>query len=603
MNELTKTSIFFLLAAALVAGAFFSRPTARDFQAEEMLGTALFPQFTDPLGIKSLEIVRLNAAGARSDFRIAEVNGIWSIPSHDNYPADARDQMGRVAEALTDLKVLEVIQPEGSGVDAAAFQMQYGVIDPTDDSASLGDGVGIKITLGGANDTTLVNLIVGKSVDQQESQERIGSGGLRYVRIPAQAPIYVVDIDPGHFSTNFDQWIERNLLDISTFDIKEFFVDQYSFSVEYVLTNRGVQPIPRDSFIGDITLGYDASAIGADKWSLIRWMTFMGQNDEYTERELEPGRELNTDTLDTMVSALNDLRIVSVLKKPTELAAALRAETTFDNIEFDAAMQESMQETGFWLVQLPDLKGGTQTTKIQLLSNEGDLQLRLKNGIVYHFRFGDLTGTETEVPLQPHESPLSLDSSARMVPNRYLFITAEFDASVIPLPELREVPEIPTEGEAEELEPLVREKEAAELANQREQERYDAEMEQGKRRAAELSDHFADWYYVISEEVYKNIHLTDANVFRFAMPDIDDLESTWIWDNGISGLPEIMPEQELPVSVDHLRDLPAINFEFEPQDIAEEPQPESSQPESSGESGEESNEEPDTEPASTEFEA
>ena len=579
MNELTKTLIFLLLAVALVTGAFLSRPTARDFKPEEMLGTILFPLFTDPLAIKSLEIVRLNVAGERNDFHIAEVNGVWSIPSHDNYPADARDQMGRVAEALTDLKVLQVIQPEGSGIDSIAFQTLYGVIDPTDENASLGDGVGIKIILGGADDTTLVNLIVGKSVTPQQSQDMMDEdGGLRYVRVVNQAPVYVVNIEPGHFSTDFGQWIERNLLDISTFDIKEFFVDQYSFSVEYVLTNRGLQPIPRDSFIGDITLGYNASAIGADKWSLLRWMTFAGQEDEYMERELEPGRELNTDTLDAMVSALNDLRIVSVLKKPAGLAAALRTEAAFDNIGFDAAMQESMQETGFWLVQLPDLKGGTSDTKIQLLSNEGDMQLRLNNGVVYHLRFGDLAGTETEVPLQPHESPFAIDSSARMVPNRYLFITAEFDASIIPLPELREVPEIPSEGAMEELEQLMREKEAAELANQREQERYEAEMERGKHRAAELSDRFADWYYVISDDVYKNIHLTDANVFRFRMPDFDEIEPI-IWEGVTPGLPEIMPEGELPVLVEHLRDLPAINFEFE-QGTAEEPQLESTEGES-----------------------
>jgi len=554
MNETAKTSIFILLAAALIAGAMYSRPKLNDFKADETVGKPLFPQFTDPLAIKSLEIIKLDATGERNDFRITEVNGIWSIPSHDNYPADAKDQMGRVAEALTDLKVLEVIQPEGSGVDAIAFQTQYGVIDPASDSASLGDDVGISITLGGANNATLVNLIVGKEVTRHRplDEENDSPGGLRYVRIANQSPVYVVSIDPSQFSTNFDQWIEKNLLDISAFDIKEFFVDQYSFSVEFALTNRGLQEIPKLSPIGDMTLGYDGSAVGTSKWSLIQWMAFEGQNSDYKERQLEQGRELDTDTLDSMMSALNDLKIVSVLKKPAELASTLREGTSFEDIAMTAVMEASMQETGFWLVEMFDLKGDSEKTKVQLLSNEGDLQLRLKNGVVYHLRFGDLTGTESELATED-----SFDEMPVMGVNRYLFITAEFDPALILEPELKPIPEIPEEGEEAELAELKQVSEMVEKMNQREQERYDAEIESGKKRAAELSARFADWYYVISEDVYKKIHLAEGNVFRikseapdFGMP----------WDGGIPGLPAM----DLSPSVDHLPDLPGsdvLNFE------------------------------------------
>ena len=426
MNETAKTSIFLLLAAALVAGAMYSRPAAPEFKAEEMVGKSLFPQFTDPLAIKSLEIVKLDAAGERSDFRIAEVNGIWSIPSHDNYPADAKDQMGKVAEALTDLMVLEVIQPEGTGIDSIAFQTQYGVIDPASENASLGEGIGTKITLGGANNETFVNLIIGKeAAGRRQPQDKMDEGGtnLRYVRIANQSPVYVINVDSSQFSTNFDQWIEKNLLDISTFDIKEIFVDEYSFSIELTLTNFGLQERPKASFIGDITLAYDGSAVGAAKWLLTRWMTFEGQNLDYKERQPEPGKELDTGTLDSMVSALGDLKIVSVLKKPAALASALREGTPFENIQMTSLMQESMQKTGFWLVELPDLKGDTQKTKVQLLSNEGDIQLRLKDGIVYNLRFGDLTGTESEFSGDDNDS-FDLHSQTEMLANRYLFITA-----------------------------------------------------------------------------------------------------------------------------------------------------------------------------------
>jgi hypothetical protein len=552
MNETTKTAVFVLLAVALITGAIFSRPTRTDFKADEMVGQSLFPKFTDPLAIKSLEIVQFDTAGERNDFRITEVNGIWSIPSHDNYPADAKDQMGKVAEALTDLTVLEVIQPEGTGIDAIDFQTQYGVIDPTSDNTSFGEGVGIKVTLEGASKERLVNLIIGKPVSRQQSEEMMGEGGsnLRYVRIADQSPVYVISIDPSQFSTSFDQWIEKNLLDISTFDIKEFFVDEYSFAVEIVLTNQGPRPVADAAFIGDITLAYNASAVGAEKWSLAKWLKFEGQDTGYKERQLESDKELNTETLDAMVSALNDLKIVNVQKKPAGLASVLREGKTFEDVtSLDEAMQSSMRETGFWLLPFPDLKGNSQEMKTQLLSNEGDLQLRLKDGVVYSLRFGDLTGTETEIAAEDDTTPM-------MGANRYLFITAEFNPAIIPEPELKPVPEIPEEGEAEELEKLKQEKEAVETANKREQERYDAEIESGKKRAAELSARFADWYYVISEDVYKKIHLTEENVFRSPkLPEADQM-----LDNVVPSLPDLDTE---PLPEDRLPELPSVDVEWD----------------------------------------
>jgi hypothetical protein len=531
MNEGAKTAVFVLLAAALIGGAMLSRPTVHDFQPKEIVGKPLFPQFTDPLAIKSLEIVKFDAAGESSEFRVVEVatntGGIWSIPSHDNYPADAKDQMGKVAEALTDLKVLDVIEPEKSGVDSTAFQILYGVIDPTSDSTSLGEGIGIKITLGGANNETLVNLIIGKEADgKSQDRDMMNEGGtnLRYVRIAGQSPVYVVSIDPSQFSTNFDQWIEKNLLDISTFDIKEFYVDEYSFAVELVMTAVGIVQDMDYKFDGDITLSYDASAIRAEKWSLARWMIFEGPNYEiYREQQLDEDKELDTETLDSMVSALNDLKIVSVMKKPAELASALREGTPFENITTTPAIQRAMLETGLYLVEVPDLRERTQKASVKLLSNKGDLQLRLKDGIVYNLRFGDLTGTESEIAADENTAEDSLAIAPVMGVNRYLFITAEFDPAIIPKPELKTLPEISAASEAEELEAMKLLTEAIEKANQREQERYDAEIASGKKRAAELSARFADWYYVIAEDVYKKIHLTQENVFREKTTDLPDM--------------------------------------------------------------------------------
>jgi hypothetical protein len=249
-----------------------------------------------------------------------------------------------------------------------------------------------------------------------------------------------------------------------------------------------------------------------------------------------------------MVSALNDLKIVSVQRKPAKLASALRGGEAFEQIELDADMEKSMEETGFCLAEMPDLKGDVRTSKMQLLSNEGDLQLRLKDGVIYNLRFGVLTGTESEMVSED-----SLDDQPVMGVNRFLFITAEFDPAMIPLPELKPVPEVPEEEEGEAREEWMMHKEQAERSNQREQERYDTAIESGKKRAADLSDRFASWYYVISEDVYKKIHLTDANVFRIKVPD---REPTWEGMPGDMNFPDGMI----------LPDLPSMDFELEAPD-------------------------------------
>ena len=513
MNETTKTAIFLTLAVVLVVVASVTRPLVRDVKIDEMVGQSLFPDFNDPLKIKTLEIVRLDSTGDPVEFRIAEVDGVWSIPSHDNYPADAKEQMGKVAEALIDLKVLEVLKLDAVA-DKTTLHTMYGVIDPTADVASLGEGIGVKVKLGGSGDDTFVDLIIGKEVDPKE-KKNVGDpdekGKLRYVRIPGQPIIYVVEIDPTRFSTGFDQWIERNLLDINTLDMKQIFIDEDSLRIEFVerQTSGGIalQKVPVLGLVGDLLLEYNGSAVGADKWKLEQATRFDKRSDKYIDAPMEPDEELNTEILDAMVSALNDLKIVSVTKKPSVLAAALKSGQALETIESDS----SLEAAGFYLVRMRDLKGGTTAGRVQLRSNEGDLQLRMKDGIRYNLRFGKLTGTESEID-EPENAENPTEQT--MGANRYLFITAEFDRSVVPSPDIQTVPEVPTEGTDEDIEKAKAENERIEKSNQREEDRYNAAIKTGQERVKELTDKFADWYYVIPEDVYKKVHIGLADIVR-----------------------------------------------------------------------------------------
>lgn len=105
MNENAKTLTFLAVAAAVVATAFVvSRPAATNSDVENLRGQLLYPKFNDPLSVASLEIVEFDEdTGKVHPFQIAQVDvkgkTRWSIPSHDDYPADSNNQAAPAASA------------------------------------------------------------------------------------------------------------------------------------------------------------------------------------------------------------------------------------------------------------------------------------------------------------------------------------------------------------------------------------------------------------------------------------------------------------------------------------------------------------------------
>ena len=57
-----------------------------------------------------------------------------------------------------------------------------------------------------------------------------------------------------------------------------------------------------------------------------------------------------------------------------------------------------------------------------------------------------------------------------------------------------------------------------EQENKRAQDEYNETVETGKKRVEELNQRFGDWYYVISNDVYKQIHLGRADVIKKKEP-------------------------------------------------------------------------------------
>ena len=97
MTELWKTGAFVAVALALTGAAVITtRDRVTRGEAFNDQGEAFFPEFKDPLQCTDLEVVDFDPSTATaSRFRVQFKDHKWVIPSHYDYPADARDQIGR----------------------------------------------------------------------------------------------------------------------------------------------------------------------------------------------------------------------------------------------------------------------------------------------------------------------------------------------------------------------------------------------------------------------------------------------------------------------------------------------------------------------------
>ena len=164
MNENSKTVTFVVVAVAIAAIAWLTRPSLPVVEPEDMRGQQLFPDFKDPLTATSLGIVKYDeATGTVRPFEVAQVAGRWSIPSHQDYPADAKDQVADAAAAMMELTVLDVAS------DSPGDHSLYGVVDPDLKTLKAGaTGVGTRVTMKDKDKKALMSLILGKPVPDRQ---------------------------------------------------------------------------------------------------------------------------------------------------------------------------------------------------------------------------------------------------------------------------------------------------------------------------------------------------------------------------------------------------------------------------------------------------
>lgn len=568
MNDNQKTLAFVGLAVlAVVIGWEPWRRTGAVKEDQLVEGQPLYPDFKDVSAAKSLEIVKFDEETAKySRFSVGQTDGRWTIPSHQGYPADAKEHLADAATTLVDLEILSLV------TDQPGAHAEYGVIEPDPDvQKEKATGVGMRVTFKDAQQKPLADLVVGKAEKDQPD--------VRYVRRAGQDQVYKVLIKTDKLSTKFEDWIEKDLLKLSTFDIRELELNDYSSRAG--LTPQLVLSI-RKELRSKLKLGYDDTK---SAWNLLESIEYDEQNQPH-ETQLADDEELNTEKLNTLRSSLADLKIVDVDRKPAGL------DKTLQEFVLDEAAIESLLRRGFYPVQRRD-------GRVEVLSSEGEVTVRLKDGVEYLVRFGLPVAGEGDKDAKAADeaaadAPAKDATKSRV--NRYVFIMAQLNEDLIPKPELQPLPgeEAAAGGEAatkenegagdaaqpgdappaepasggneessgapdqsaSERSPIVRgqdadaaadaasaadetkladEAKAADAAkadaappageddeatkkikkeNERKQKEYDDKVKKAQDRVDELNKRFGDWYYIVSDEVYKKIHLGRADVVK-----------------------------------------------------------------------------------------
>ena len=358
-RESLKTLAFLGVAAALVAAAVWVEPEARKSAIFSDQGEALFPALKDPLAVRAIEVVDYDEEEAVArPFKVEMRKNRWVLSSHNDYPAEARDRLAKTAGAFVDLKkditVSDRIEDHG----------RYGVIDPLDAKVASLAGRGKRVTLRNSHNEVLADFILGHSLKER--------AGYRYLRLSGQKRTYAVkaDADP---SARFEDWVESNLLRLSSADLKRITVNTYQVQEQIGrLTNVERTVLIRDK----------------DNWSV------------------EGGGNVNAGVVRIMVSVLGGLRVVGARPKPASLAEALKNRQPLQ-MSLETVM--SLRQRGFFIS--PDGR---------LLANEGELLVETNNGVTYALRFGEISGAGEGKPAPAKEGTPKTAAAE----NRYLFVSA-----------------------------------------------------------------------------------------------------------------------------------------------------------------------------------
>ncbi len=324
---------------------------------------------------------------------------------------------------------------------------------PADDQFGQ-QGVGKLVVVEDENDKPLARIIIGKE-DKPSRRDEFAQTDtqLRFVRIPGQDQVYRVQMKADKFSTKFADWIETDLLKLNPWDITD--VKLRDYSVIDAMTRNGelAQMLnPR----ADIDLSFDDKT---NKWTLKDLELYKGKKKESSK--LGDDEELNATKLNDLKTALSTLKIMDVARKPAQIGANLKAGKEY----LDDAASQDLRRRGFHPVP-------TGNEQFDIVSNDGEAVVSMKDGVQYVLRFGEVAGIDSgsddekkksdsgdktaadgknktdAAAVKKNDEKAAEEKSADNKSDkkgglsRYIMVMAQFNPDLLPKPELAPLPEI-----------------------------------------------------------------------------------------------------------------------------------------------------------------
>lgn len=470
-NDVLKTFIFFLVALlTLIPAVYLSLPEKEGFSASEMVEQILFPELKGVMDISTFSVCQAEKNGSLSRLEIKKTNGQWILLSFSGYPANAQNRMVEVALALKDLRVLRVVG------DDVATRIQCGVMDPEDTQNSEPKDCGKRIVIRNQKDQVLLDLILGRELEE-------GSGRY-YARRSRQNPVYVVEIDPSKISARFIDWIETDLLKVQPSDIASL------YALDCSLDLHTENEAPTFNHRGQFMLAQHY--LENPDWTVVSNQRMFGNG--LRDIGVPAGKTLDLPLLRRVCQALADMRISSVQRKPSGMSEAFRRP---ENIELTEEQNRQLQKSGFCVLPM-NLGNGLVNA---LFSSDGQVHVYSTNGIVYRLFFGGVAGQEALEDFEKLEERKFY---------RYLLLTADLYPQGIEQPKLMELPPKPDDSADEATKAQYQ---SLLEMNAQEQRVYEEKLADARKRVDEMNALFADWFFIIPDDVYRQIHLTSENVF------------------------------------------------------------------------------------------
>ncbi|WP_437226984.1 DUF4340 domain-containing protein [Planctomicrobium sp. SH661] len=534
MTQTVKTLIFVAVAAASVAVAastYYSNKPA-DIADFSDVGDEFYPGFNDPSIATALRVAAYNEATGKTEiFKVENKDGLWRIPSHHNYPADGKESLAKTAASMIGVVREALVERTKSA------QKRYDVLDPLDTELSGTEGRGDRITLY-KGDEVLVDFIVGKKPEN--------SVDLYYVRRADEDRIYTADLGNFQVSTKFADWISKDILELQQDDVRELIISRYSVDeTQEKVVQEGVIEISRES--------------GAADWTMKDL-----KPDAEKLKTAEIGTVLRSLTDLKIVGVRRKPEALSAGLKSKDGAISIDRFIQADLLQKGVFITRS----GEFVYNEGKVNVGTQDGVLYELGfgeefSGTDVDIEVggeKSPAAEAEEFAKQAEGETSDAADAEEKKEGEEDPAKpgLTKSRYLFVTAYFDKSLLgpaptppvqpekPKPEAEKEPAAAPEAEkAEEAKEVAEEAKdpaaeadapAAEAAPEKKpeeakpdpQKAYEAAMEEyklqkeaydiqkkaynervkaGEKRVADLNARFADWYYVISEEVFDKLKL------------------------------------------------------------------------------------------------